>query len=323
MRVPPPAGARTLAAVSIAFAAGACELQEITIAEAEPFVVVESYLVAGMARPWVAIHGGNFAQNPLVDSALVEIVAPDTTVRLTRSNAADCVMFGFSPTQIPSGGFACYVAPEFVPDSGDAAEPFRIEDGTLYRLRVTLADGSLLAAATRVPGKFALDTANRCYLPPYTQRELRWTAAAFAIGYVSEVAARGLVDALAREGIEVDIEEPVVLRGLSVGEADTTIVLPAEFGVFDRFTLDSELLRALQLGVPPEVDLDITIAAVDQNYVNWARGGDFNPSGVVRVPSVRGAGGTGVFASLTPRFVLASTRDEDAALPPCGSTVED
>lgn len=43
------------------------------------------------------------------------------------------------------------------------------------------------------------------------------------------------------------------------------------------------------------------IAAGDRNYVNWLRGGRFNPSGMIRVPSVHGDG-TGVFGS------VASTR---------------
>jgi len=43
----------------------------------------------------------------------------------------------------------------------------------------------------------------------------------------------------------------------------------------------------------------VTIAAADRNYVNWERGGNFNPSGAVRVASIRG-GGTGVFGSMVP-----------------------
>jgi hypothetical protein len=42
------------------------------------------------------------------------------------------------------------------------------------------------------------------------------------------------------------------------------------------------------------------ISATDRNYVNWVRGGNFNPSGVVRVPSV-GGDGIGVFASTVTR----------------------
>lgn len=57
------------------------------------------------------------------------------------------------------------------------------------------------------------------------------------------------------------------------------------------------------------------MAAGDRNYVNWVRGGNFNPSGQVRVPSIVGDG-TGVFASLVSRERILVTRDE-ASAPSC------
>jgi hypothetical protein len=44
--------------------------------------------------------------------------------------------------------------------------------------------------------------------------------------------------------------------------------------------------------------------------VNWVRGGSFNPSGTVRVPSISG-GGTGVFGSLVTRTVRLHTAGDD------------
>ena len=51
------------------------------------------------------------------------------------------------------------------------------------------------------------------------------------------------------------------------------------------------------------------IAAADRNYVNWVRRGAFNPSGIVRVPSLHGDG-TGVFGSVVrKRFTVDAGLD--------------
>jgi hypothetical protein len=123
---------------------------------------------------------------------------------------------------------------------------------------------------------------------------------------VNETSISGLGSALASEGIEVE-EDPLYLLGLSISATDTTVVFPSEFGVFDRFDLDQDLAVRLQRGLPEGTGALVTIAAVERNYVNWARGGNFNPSGQVRVASLRGDG-TGVFgAAVVRRFrVLAA-----------------
>ncbi|NIR36178.1 MAG: hypothetical protein GWN02_08535, partial [Gemmatimonadetes bacterium] len=95
-------------------------------------------------------------------------------------------------------------------------------------------------------------------------------------------------------------DDPLYLLGLSVSVADTTITFPSEFGVFNRLDLDQDVAVRLQRGLPAGVSAEVTITAVDRNYVNWARGGSFNPSGQVRVPSLRGDG-TGVFGSTVGR----------------------
>jgi hypothetical protein len=59
----------------------------------------------------------------------------------------------------------------------------------------------------------------------------------------------------------------------------------------------------------------VVVAAADRNYVNWVRGGNFNPSGLVRVPSVRGDG-TGVFGSIVAKTVVLTTVPESTA-PAC------
>jgi hypothetical protein len=87
-------------------------------------------------------------------------------------------------------------------------------------------------------------------------------------------------------------------------------VFPSEFGVFDRFDLPRALVLALQEGLPDGVSAHITIGAADQNYVNWSRRGTFNPSGLVRVSSLRGDG-IGVFGSLVTKSVDVQVGRED------------
>ena len=112
--------------------------------------------------------------------------------------------------------------------------------------------------------------------------------------------------------------DPLHLLGLSISDQDTTTVFPSEFGVFDRFDLDHDLATRLQEGLPDSTTAEVSITAVEGNYVNWARGGNFNPSGQVRVPSLRGDG-TGVFAAtVSRRFVVVSSDQAiPAGLPDC------
>ncbi|HAW90536.1 MAG TPA: hypothetical protein DCX61_07725, partial [Gemmatimonadetes bacterium] len=56
--------------------------------------------------------------------------------------------------------------------------------------------------------------------------------------------------------------------------------------------------------------------AVEGNFVNWQRGGNFNPSGQVRVPSLRGDG-TGVFGAAVNRGFDVVSSDQASALPDC------
>lgn len=107
----------------------------------------------------------------------------------------------------------------------------------------------------------------------------------------------------------------MLLFGLSISNQDTTVLFPSEFGLFQRFDEGlTAALIAIQTGLPPGVVADVTVAAADRNYVNWERGGNFNPSGLIRVASIRGAG-TGTFGSLVPRrFVV---RTDSGNFPAC------
>lgn len=142
---------------------------------------------------------------------------------------------------------------------------------------VALADGGRLEGASRVPGSFRLPGyPEQCTIRPDTLLPMRWSRSEGSWAYVNETAIFGLPGALRGEGITVE-DDPLYLLGLSVSDADTTIVFPSEFGAFNRLDLDRDLAVRLQRGLPRGTRAEITITAVDRNYVNWARGGGFNP----------------------------------------------
>jgi hypothetical protein len=170
-----------------------------------------------------------------------------------------------------------------------------------------------LEGTTTVPEDFSLvvpqAAIGECVLPPGETLELRWTRSSGAWAYVGETFIGGLAEVLAAGGSEAELDEdPLYLLGLSVSASDTTMAFPAEFGVFDRFDLDRDVSVLLQAGLPEGTEADVTISAVDRNYVNWIRGGSFNPSGTIRVPSLHGEGGSGVIGSyVSRRFRVRTT----------------
>ncbi len=321
---------RTALLASVVALSSACELQEVTIAEAEPFVVAEAYLLAGFAGQRIALHASAGDSALLSPDAIVQLHAADTTIPFHRADVERCLapLYSVDDENFP-GGLACYEQEGTTLDP-EAPPAYTIAPGALYRLSVQLADGSRVDGATRVPQQvaFASDAGSNevCYLEPWTQLELSWNAADGTAAFVLDLEVSGLRDALGREGDE-EIPDPLILRGLAIGTRDTTIVLPAEFGVFDRFALDPEVALALQQGLPEGVDFQIALAAVDQNFVDWVRGGDFNPSGLIRTPSMFGDGGTGVLGSMTIDVLNGTTSlpggpDPDPPPPPppaCGS----
>lgn len=293
-----------------------CELEEITVAETEDVVVAEVYLqldqgfvgapsLMGFLHRTVGGLGAGY--HPVPGARIIVRRQDGFSVELAETEVERCAR-----TLPVDGTGSCYRA------AAELAGRFR--PGDRLELEVLLSDGGVLRSATTVPGGFdlrGLEGRFVCELPPDTPWEMRWSASEGAWAYIAETRIVGLADALAPAGIPVD--DPLYLLGLSVSAADTTIVFPGEFGVFNRFELDRELAARLQEGLPPgTAGADVSITAADRNYVNWVRGGNFNPSGRVRVPSVRGDG-TGVFAAtvLRPLKVwMADAPGEDDA-PAC------
>lgn len=304
-----------LAAGMILTAAG-CELEEVTIVDPTDVVVAEVHLQIpdvqeGGARLTAFLHrtlGPDGGSRPVPGARVTVARSDGVTVELAETGIDRCVV----TTPIDGTGTCLFAAPE-------AARVFG--PGDTLTLRIDLAGGGVLRSQSVVPGFFHLvapSSGAGCLLPPDTVTTLRWTASPGAWAYVNEANIHGLPAALAPRGIVVDgTKDPLYLLGLSVSAQDTTIVFPAEFGLFNRFELDQALALQLQRGLPAAVASTVTITAADRNYVNWVRGGNFNPSGQVRVPSIRGDG-TGVFGTTVIRRLQVVTPGAGAeALPAC------
>jgi hypothetical protein len=296
---------RLLACAAVAATVAGCELSEITFAGAHDMVVAEVFLHAGSRIQTAYLHRTATGQNTArVHGARVYVHdhARDVEFELIADADSLCLTPA-PPAGLPSTG-SCHSARV----AADAIRP-----GATYSLRIELPDGSLLTARTTVPAAFELEQprAAACRLEPGTELRLVWTSSAEAWAYLTQARFSGLLAALRSDGHAVppSLTEPLNLVGLGIGAADTSIVFPGGFGVFDRG--DEALhpvLVAIRGGLPAGVDADISVVAVDRNYVNWVRGGNFNPSGLVRVPSISGPG-TGVFGSLVTRRVHIHTGD--------------
>ncbi|MDX1645616.1 MAG: hypothetical protein R3304_00625 [Longimicrobiales bacterium] len=293
-------------AVYLPLLLAACELEEVSVVDVEDVVVAEVYVnvkeiptenqVLGLLHKTVGPTDPGDVRTELVGSRLTVRRSDGTPIPVQGADPELCL-----EEEPQSRGVACFLA-----DVDDASG---IRPGELLELDVELPDGGRLEGATRVPGGFELlGVPQRCTLAPDTLLPLRWSRADGAWAYVNETAISGLPGALEPEGIDVE-EDPLYLLGLSISDSDTTIVFPSEFGVFNRFELEQDLAVRLQRGLPVSTRAEVTVTAVDRNYVNWARGGSFNPSGQVRIPSLRGDG-TGVFAATVGRRMVLDVASE-------------
>ena len=291
----------------------ACELQEITVAEAEDVVVAEVYVsvdvngVYGIA--WIHRTLGGESTYP-VSAANVFLRSEfrATTVRLDPTDPSICAGDELPPEFRGS----CYFA--------GPLETRLFGPGALVEAIVRLPDGGRITGRTRVPGEYRIvspHTGRRrmCSLEAGQRLKVEWTRAEGAWAYISETQIINLTEALQDTDIEVT-EDPLLLVGVSISEKDTTIVFPSEFGLFDRVNLDRDLALVLQDGLPFGTQAEVVVAAADRNYVNWVRRGIFNPSGIVRVPSLYGDG-TGVFGSVVRQRFTVDAGLQIPAPAPC------
>ncbi|MGH7468157.1 MAG: DUF4249 family protein [Longimicrobiales bacterium] len=280
--------------LTLALLAVGCELQEVQLAESEDLVIAEVVLRTGAPNQvaWLHRTRGSAHKDPLVENATVRVYNASNAVLELRPAADESCIIARDDTEPETHG-SCYA-------SGIGGMP--VQPGQTYRLSVVLPDGRTLTGSTTVPNDFQMlrPATSVCSVPALTPFDVSWSISPGAWVYAAETSLRGIRAALEPHNVSVD-RDPLRLFGLSLSARDTSIAFPAEFGLFDRFDEDLvEVLTFLQRGLPEGVIAGVVIAAADRNYVNWERGGNFNPSGPVRVPSVHGDG-TGVFGALVPK----------------------
>lgn len=282
----------------------ACELREITTTESVATVIAEVYLRTDQPLQTAWLHRTRQEGPATVADADIQVGNAAGQV-MRYESAPDTACIDIQP---PAPLGSCY--------RSSATQRFDIRPGERYTLSIRLPDGGELTGVTVVPGDFQLTqpTAAICALAPATRFEVRWTTSPGAWVYAAETYLRGLRQFLEEQGIIIE-EDPLRLFGLAVSNTDTVISFPNEFGLFDRFDSDlTEALVAIQGGLPNGIVADVVVAATDRNYVNWERGGNFNPSGPVRIASIRG-NGTGVFGSLVAKTF--QVRVGSTEHPPC------
>lgn len=297
-------------ALVLALALPGCELTEVATPDAEDFLVVEGVITAGDHRQSILLHRsivGNLIRGE--EGATVTVSSGERgSVTLVEGRIESCAEgLGALLEDSLEVRATCYSA------------RFTAHPGETYELRVDTRDGLTLRGRTTLPGDFQilhprLPRNPTCALAPGTHLPVVWSTSQGAWAYLSTVGIGGL-----REGFRGRFDAPdyIQLTGLAVSQSDTTLLLPRDYGVFDRFDAHQQLILALQAGFPAGARAEVIVAAADRNYVNAVRGGSFNPSGSVRVSSVVGDG-VGVFGSLVTRRFGVDVGD-GLPIPPCSS----
>ncbi len=302
------------AVLTVLLAGSACELTETQLAQPEEALIVEAFVRLGDPDAKLFALAYNTIGTGPVPDATIRITRDDgSTIGLHKTNDPDeCRV----PIVVPEGADPFFFRTFPDADCYDAAatEVATIAPGEFLEIEVLVADGRRLQGQTTVPGDFELlrpvQSTGACTLLPDILAEFEWTGSENAWAYVAETSIAGL------SAYSQDVDEPLDLLGLAISSEDTTLVFPSEFGVFDRFELDQEVALQLQKGLPPGTGAVVFVAATDRNFVNWVRGGNFNPSGAVRIPSLRGDG-FGVFASYVQRFVFINQTGPGPQTPNC------
>lgn len=288
---------RAALAALAAVAAAGCDLAEVATEPGDDVVVVEAVLRSDQPLQQVLLHRalqGRFSGG--VPGARVTVTGDDGRVHTFRETTG-CYRIDKAYQDADSLDFqgSCYASPNT--DAG------WMRPESTYDLLVETPDGRMIRGRTHVPGGLVVPSVNAnlgnglrgCSLAPGTGFTLLWRQAEGAASYVADLSIHGLPRAL-----NTPAPDPFELRGLAVSEGDTTILLPKEFGVFERFNYDVDLLKAIENGFPEGVDMQLVLAAADRNWVNSVRGGNFNASGLIRISTVVGDG-VGVFGSLVVR----------------------
>lgn len=302
-----------------ALALTACTIADVTTPPGQDRLVVQAVLRTDRALQGLILYRSVAGSEAPPERGAQVVVTRDDGARFVFTEVSDAACIPDLPSDPGGTVGTCYATP--------APLGFWVLPGRTYDLQVTTTRGEVARGRTQVPGAFSLvglpfdarERANgvppeECRLPPSTVVPVTWTQSRGAWGYISPLLLYGL-SKHAQAGGFPPVADPLELIGVAVSSGDTTALLPDEFGVFDRFDLDQNLLRFLQGGLPSGLILVLTVSAADRNYINGVRGGSFNPSGQVRISSIVGDG-VGVFGSLVP-LTARMTVGGSSAIPPC------
>lgn len=306
---------RTAVLLLCASLAAGCDLAEVTTAPGEDVVVVEAVLRNDFEVQQVLVHRalqGDLAGG--VPGARITVTGEDDVEhRLVPGSACYQIDALYARSDSLDFEGSCYIS--------QGQDLNWVRPGETYQLRVEIPDGRVIRGQTTVPADYAVpslrsdpDLGLLCSLAPDSAFELLWTQSQGSWSYVADLSITGLAQTLGERGFRVI--DPMLIRGLSVSQTDTTLVLPGEFGVFERLQYDSELLLAIRNGFPEGTRAELVLAAADRNWVNSVRGGTFNPSGPIRISTVVGEG-VGVFGALNVRRATIIVRKQ-TSIPRCG-----
>ncbi|HUE95858.1 MAG TPA: DUF4249 family protein [Longimicrobiaceae bacterium] len=305
-----------LAAMAAVAAVAGCRLDEVAAPASADVLVVEAVLRAGSPWQFVLLHrsveGRHVRGEP---GALVKVMDERGRSIVYRPTPLELCVLGSRQQWEAEGinlGASCYTS--------GLEDAYFVEPGLRYRLEVTTAGGAQAMGQTTVPGAFAYTSPRAplrspslvadCRLPstPFT---LAWRRSEGAWAYVVSMQLQGFGDELRQQGVSVP--DPLELTSVSVSAADTTLLFPANVGLFQRGEYDRRVFETLRGGLPPGTRATLVVLATDRNYTNAIRGGRFHPSGNVRLSSVVGDA-VGLFGSTVP-LIIRSAPDNPVACP--------
>ena len=164
-----------------------CELEEITLVDAEDVVVAEVYVNLAADPDDNAIRAFLHRTVGTLES-VADLFAARVTVR--RSDGVTFVLAGAAvedcvesaPTLEPG---ACFLV--------DDSTTIGLSPGDIFELEIELADGGLIFGAAQVPGRFGLaGFPATCRVPPDVLMEVAWTPSERAWAYLNETSIREL-----------------------------------------------------------------------------------------------------------------------------------
>ncbi len=315
---------RAITIFAVSSLATGCELTEVTVELPDDVIVAEAQVVLTLGHDddetsltaWTLLHRTYQPEGaPSLSGAVITVSGEgQNTIRLVEQDSVDLCIVPDSTEDFSTEGAACYRA---------EATPAPFSPGEVLSLDIRAADGRVLAGTSLVPGAFSLigltQRDGQCRLQPDTNYRFVWTPSDDSWAYIVDARLEGLAAAFASR--DINAPDTLYMVGISIGREDTDIVFPRNLGVFDFFDSDEderEVIRALRNGLPEGSRAAVAITAVDRNWVNWARGGNFNPSGQVRIPSIFGEG-TGMFGTAIQRRVWVRSSQRGPGEPPlCG-----